>query len=196
MNKISPKIYLTTKLLFITSLVVVLLVVLAVWFWGLGQHKTLFENSLWSTSILSLFFFLFLSINLYRDVKLKDNLGKITDNINRDSLPSFDGFDISGMDIPDAGEGVLGFLLGLLLWLLVSIILVTLIVLLGTIVWIIILLFAAMLYWIFFRALRFAFRHGRQTKNNLKLSIGYALLYTVFYNCWIYGIILAVHYWT
>jgi hypothetical protein len=43
--------------------------------WGVGQHRTLFENSILSTTILSVAFFLFITINLYRGVKLKDDIG-------------------------------------------------------------------------------------------------------------------------
>lgn len=194
-KKIHPKYYLTTKSVFITSLVVAILVILGIWLLGIGKNRTLFENSLLSTSILSAAFFLFLFFGLFYDVKLKDNLGSITDRINTDKIPTLDGLDFSEGSVPDVdGDSVGGIILGLVIWLLVSIVFVFVITFLGAMLWILILVFAAMLYWIFFRALRFVFKNSPKTRQNLSLSLQYALFYTFLYNCWIYGVILATHY--
>jgi hypothetical protein len=49
----------TTKVLFATSLVILSLTVLFVWLFGLGSHRTLFENSFISTWILTTLLFQF-----------------------------------------------------------------------------------------------------------------------------------------
>ncbi|GAA4371648.1 hypothetical protein GCM10023186_00290 [Hymenobacter koreensis] len=60
--------------------------------------------------------------------------------------------------------------------------------------WVVFLVFAAMLYWIFFRALRLVFRHSAECKGQLGKSIRYGLIYTLLYNGWLYSIILLGHY--
>lgn len=194
-KKINPRDYLNTKSVFITSLIGISLTILGIWLLGIGENRTLFENSLLSTSILSLTFFLFLSIGLYNGIKLKDNLGSITDRINADKIPTLDGFDFSEGSVPDVdGDSIGGIILGIIIWLVVSVVLVFVIVFLGALLWILILVFTAMLYWIFFRALRFVFKNSPKTRHNLSLSLQYALFYTLLYNSWIYGIILVSHY--
>ncbi|WP_313578995.1 hypothetical protein [Chishuiella sp.] len=195
MIKNSPsKKYLTTKNIFIISIIVTILTILGIWLLGIGKQRTLFENSLLSTSLLSISFFLFLSINLYNGTKLKDNLGKITDKINKNNIPDISGIDLSSNHIPDVGEGIGGLILGLILWFIISVVLIFLITFLGAVLWIMILIFTAMLYWIFFRALRLVFKNSTKTHNNLILSVFYAFVYTILYNFWIYGIILTSHY--
>ncbi len=186
--------YLTTKTITIITLIVITITILSIWLFGLGKNRTLFENSILSTSILSLIFFLFITIGLYQGVKLKDNIGKITDKINTKKLSNLDGADFSGMDIPEGGDGIAGVIIGIILWILFSFVLLFVLYFLGTILWILILVFAAMLYWIFFRALRLVFKNSSKCRGNLALSAGYGLLYTILYNCWIYGIIFASHY--
>jgi hypothetical protein len=194
-NSSSERVFLTTKTTFIISLIVMVLTILGIWLFGIGENRSLFQNSILSTSVLSVAFFLFLMINLYRGVKLKDNLGKITDKIDKKYLPDFAGTEISGDSIPDVdGDSVGGVILGIFAWILFSIILVFLLWILGTVLWVSILIFASMLYWIFFRALRFAFKHSKECKGNLALSAGYALVYTILYNSWIFAILYLSNY--
>ena len=190
----SRKIFITTKSIFSVSLGVILLTILAVWLFGLGQHRTLYENSLLSTSVLSAAFFLFLVVSLYKGIKLKDDIGRITDKIKTENLPDMSmGLDLPS-GIPDAGEGLAGILLGILAWIVFSFLLVMLIWVFGTLMWAMILAFVAMLYWIFFRALRLVFKKSKACRGNLKASLAYALGYTVLYIFWIYGIILITHF--
>jgi len=192
--KINRK-YLTGKKVFIVSLLVMAMTILAIWLFGLGQHRTLFENSILSTTILSIAFFLFLTIGLYNGVKLKDDLGKITDKINKNNMSDISGLDLPGGDIPDVdGDEIGGIIVGILAWILVSVVLIFLIWFFGAILWTLVLVFAAMLYWIFFRALRLAFKNSNKCKNDLLKSIYYSVAYTILYNFWIYGIIIASHY--
>jgi len=186
--------FVTSRTIITVSIIVAVLTILSIWFFGLGQHRTIFENSLLSTSILSIAFFLFLTIGLYKGIKLKDDIGKITDKIKIDKMPDLStGLELPG-DIPDAGEGFAGIILGILAWFLVSILLLLFIWFFGAVFWTMILVFAAMLYWILFRALRLVFKNSNKCKENLSRSVAYGLGYTTLYNFWIYGIILATHY--
>ena len=68
----------TTGMVFTISVLIAVLTILSIWLFGLGSRRTLFENSMFSTSLLSVAFFLFISIGLYRGIKLKDDIGEIS----------------------------------------------------------------------------------------------------------------------
>jgi hypothetical protein len=182
----------TTKDILIISMIVAGLTILAVWLFGLGQHRSVFENSILSTSILSISFCLFVSIGLYNGIKLKDDLGKVTDKISFEKAPQ--GTPEFLPEIPDAGDGVEGFLLSLLLWLLFSGLILIVIWFFGAVFWAMLLVFTAMLYWIFFRALRLVFKKSSLCKGQVRKSIQYGIGYTLLYNFWIYAIMLISHY--
>jgi hypothetical protein len=183
----------TTNSVFSISLIVIALTIISIWLFGLGQHRTIFINSIFSTSVLSTSFFLFLTIGLYRGIKLKDNIGKITDKLNITKPDLSGGFDIAP-DIPDIGEGIEGLIVSVLFWLFFSVILLIFIWLFGAIFWTMVLFFIAMLYWIFFRTLRLVFKNSIKCKDNLFKSIAYGIGYTTLYNFWIYGIIFSSHF--
>ena len=65
-------------------------------------------------------------------------------------------------DLPDLGEGIAGVILGILAWVLFSVLLLLFIWLFGAIVWTMILVFAAMLYWIFFSCTKTGFQKFKQ----------------------------------
>lgn len=174
-----------SRSIFAVSLFVMTITVLAVWLLGLGSHQTLFVNSLWSVSLLSGFFLLFIVAGLYRGIKLRDDVGRITDRFRYRSWG-----DLSGLDLSDGCGDELG---GIFAWIFAAIAAVLLILLLGNVLWWLILVFAAMLYWIFFRALRLVFRKSPVCRGHLLKSIGYGLWYTLLYNCWIYAVIMAAH---
>ena len=188
--------YITTKSIFFITLLVATLTVLSVWLFGLDKHRTLFVNAILSASILSLAFFSFLSINLYRGIKMKDDLGKITDNLSKSHFPNLsEGVEFPS-ELPDVrkGDDCGGIVLGIILWILIAILFVAVIWFFGALLWSMILIFAAMLYWIFFRALRLVFKSSNACKDNLSKSLRYGFAYTLLYNFWIYGIILSAHY--
>ncbi|MEI6410218.1 MAG: hypothetical protein WCR52_12600 [Bacteroidota bacterium] len=62
--------YWTTKTAFSLTLTVALLTIIGIWLFGLGKHRSLYNNSILSTTILALGFFLFLTIGLYKGIKL------------------------------------------------------------------------------------------------------------------------------
>jgi hypothetical protein len=195
-NDIKPidKKLVTSKTVFTVTIVVIVLTILSIWLFGLGQHRTIFENSILSTTILSVAFFLFLTVGLYKGIKLKDDIGKLTDKIKIDKIPDLSGGLELSSDIPDVGEGISVIILGILAWFLFSILILLFIWFFGAVIWTMILVFAAMLYWIFFRALRLVFKNSNKCKGDLTSSIAYGIGYTILYNFWIYGIILATHY--
>lgn len=178
----------------IVSCVVVSLTTVAVWLFGLGQHRSLFANSLISTTILFAAFFLFITVGLYHGVKLRDDVGRLTDRISRkhfpgtsglESLPSFDGHD-SG--------GILGILAAIVMAVVVAILAIFVIWLVGAVLWTGILIFAAMLYWVFFRALRLVFKNSNRCRGQLGASLGQGLWHASLYTVWIYAVIYAAHY--
>jgi len=183
----------TTKTVFTVTIIVIALTILSIWLFGLGQHRTIFENSIISTSILSLAFFLFLTIGLYKGIKLKDNIGKLTDKLKPSKIPDFSQATY-GADFISVGEGIGGIILSIVLWVVITILIGLFLWLFGAVLWTGIIVFIAMLYWIFFRALRLVFKNSNKCQGNLTISTLYGLGYTLLYNFWIYGIILATHY--
>ena len=183
----------TTKTVFTVTIIVTVLTIVSIWLFGLGQHRTIFENSLLSTSILSIVFFLFLTIGLYKGIKLKDDIGKLTDKLRPSKIPNLAEAG-QGADFIHVGDGIEGIILSIVLWVVMTILIGLFLWVFGAVLWTGIIVFIAMLYWIFFRALRLVFKNSNICKGNLATSIAYGLGYTTLYNFWIYGIILATHY--
>ncbi|NNT72357.1 hypothetical protein HKT18_09040 [Flavobacterium sp. IMCC34852] len=184
-----------TGSLFAISLIVIVLTILSVWFYGIGKHQTVIENSLLSTSILSIAFFLFISISLYNGTKLKDNIGKITDKFNINKIEPLKEITTNNTDGFDVADGIGGIVLSIILWIITTIVISYLFFFLGAIIWLSILIFLAMLYWIFFRALRLIFKKSAECSGNVDRSIFYGILYTMLYNFWIYVIIFLTEYY-
>ncbi|WP_294226269.1 hypothetical protein [uncultured Chryseobacterium sp.] len=195
--KIPQRYFLETRFLSYSTVVIIVLVVLSVWISGTGSHRSLFQNSILSISILAVVLFLFISLGLYYGLKLKDNIGPI---VNREKIteykkkrPKVDSFDLP--DISFGGETGCGELIfSVILWILFSVVLIFLLYFLGIFFWVVILLFTATLYWIFFRALRLVFKNSRYCKGKLLKSFGFGFFYSFLYISWIYGIIFLVHY--
>ena len=183
----------TSKTVFTVTIVVIVLTTLSIWLFGLGKHRTIFANSILSTSILSVAFFLFLTVGLYKGIKLKDDIGKLTDKLKPSKIPNLADA-AAGGDFIHVSDGIEGIILNIVLWVVVTILIALFLWLFGAVVWTGIIVFIAMLYWIFFRALRLFLKYSNKCKGNLTTSIAYGLGYTTLYNFWIYGIILATHY--
>lgn len=183
------RILINSKISFFITLTVVIVTIFSVWLYGLGNHRTIIENSLISTSILSISFFLFISIGLYNGVKLKDNLGKMTNIIDLEKLKFLKnnsgefGFDF--IDFDEVG----GIIVSLILWIIVSVFIGYAFFYFGAIIWVTLITFIAMLYWVFFRALRLVFKNANECNGKIVKSCLYGLGYTLMYNFWIYLII-------
>lgn len=193
--KPSRKYFLETKLLSFSTLVIIILVILSVWLSGKEDHRSLFQNSILSTSILAGALFLFISLGLYYGLKLKDNVGNILNKERlkkySDKTPVMDGFDF---DPPAVGDGIGGAVLSAVVWFIFSILLIFLSYFLGLFFWSAILLLSAMLYWIFFRALRHVFKNSGRCKGDIVKSFRLGFLYSFLYIFWIYGIIFLINY--
>lgn len=190
-----PKTYqlIETKDVFTISLIVTVLTILSVYFWGLGRHNTFFENSIISTSILSFAFFTFITFGLYKGMKLKDNVGLIVDK-----LKPVDTSNVSpnlASEPVDVGDGIGGIVLSILLWIVMAIVVSIALWIFANVLAVVVLTFIAMLYWVFFRALRLVFKNSNKSKGNLMESIKLGLTYTTLYNFWIYGIFILTVYW-
>lgn len=186
-----------SRIVFIITLLVIALTVVGVYLWGLGSHHTFFENSFLSTTILSAAFCSFITVGLFHGIKLKDNVGRITDKIKSEELPEMP--DISPtepvVDIgDDFGGMILSIVINILLWIVTAVVLAVVLWVFGQLLVISLLAFAAMLYWIFFRALRLVFKNSKRTKGDLPMSVIYGVFYTFLYNFWIYGILFLVAY--
>lgn len=115
---------LNSKNIFIITLIVIPLTIISVWLFGLGNHSSFFENSLLSTTILSITFFLFITIGLFKGIKIKDNLGEITDRFDPSKIDFIKEAvtDRSIEDAPDVGEGFFGIIISLILWFVMAVI--------------------------------------------------------------------------
>ncbi len=190
-----PKTYrlVKTRDVFTISVIVTTLTILCVYFWGLGRHNAFFENSLISTTILSIAFFLFITIGLFNGIKLKDNLGQIIDRFKTVDTSSISS-NLTSSEPIEVGEGIGGFILSILLWILMAIVFSIALWIFSNVLVIVVLTFIAMLYWIFFRALRLVFKNSNKSKGDLIESIKWGLTYTTLYNFWIYGIFMLTIY--
>ena len=102
MTKIRQRWYfVNSKSIFTISLIVMVATIVIIWLQGLNEERSIWRNGQYSTALLAVFFFLFLTIGLYNGFKLRDNLGKIIDKF-RWKKPDID-LDISSGDLPDLG---------------------------------------------------------------------------------------------
>ena len=190
-----PKTYrlVESKDVFKISLIVTALTILGVYFWGLGRHNTFFENSIISTTTLSIAFLSFITIGLFTGIKLKDNLGQIVDRFRTIDTSNISSNLVSSDPI-DVGEGIVGIIISLFLWIVMAVVFAIALWIFSNVLVIAILTFIAMLYWVFFRALRLVFKNSNRTKGDLMESIKWGLTYTILYNFWIYGIFILTSY--
>ncbi|WP_131726208.1 hypothetical protein [Chryseobacterium sp. Leaf405] len=137
----------------------------------------------------------FYQFGLVYGLKLKENIGNILtkERIKKmsDKTPEMGSFDFDG---PAVGDGIGGIILSIILWILISVVFIFLLYCLGVFFWVVILLFTALLYWIFFRALRLVFKNSKHCKGNLLKSFAFGFFYSFLYISWIYGIIFLVNY--
>ncbi|MDP9955614.1 hypothetical protein J2X97_001251 [Epilithonimonas hungarica] len=189
------RIFLETKFTFYSSIVIILLVILSVWISGNNSHHTLFQNSILSTSILAIAFFLFVSISLYKGVGLRDNLGKIftKENFNKRMKSTSDFTPDIDFPLMDA-EGIGGIILSILAWIAFTVLALFVLYFVGVFFWSVLLLLLAILYWIYFRALKLIFKNSKHCKDNLFKSLGFGIFYSGLYVSWIYGIIFLLKY--
>ena len=161
--------------------------------------------------LISLCLFAFFTIGLYKGVRLekppKEQLpppadlsalgellshGEIPPVIDLPHLPvdapPLPHLHVDLPGVPDVGDDLIGCLVTLVLWVVVSIVLVFLFWLLAQFLVTVLPALALGLYWVFYRALRIVFAKSRMCKGRLLPSMGYGLVYTVLYTGWIFAV--------
>ncbi|WP_430814144.1 hypothetical protein [Carboxylicivirga sp. RSCT41] len=179
--------YLKGRSVFLISLLVIAVTIVTVYLTGININRSLSSNFYISAGIISASLFLFMTYGLFYGIGLKDNFPRFK-SFNRGEFIAQSGI-VPNMPDVDAGEGIAGIIVSILLWILMSIVFVVLLIVLEAALWFTFFIIIAMLYWLFFRALRLVFSKSAVTKNNLGLSIVYALAYTAAYTGWIFAIV-------
>ena len=179
--------YLKGKSVFIVSLLVIGITILTVYLTGENYNRTVTSNLYLSLSIIGTALFLFMTYGLYKGIGLTDNFPKFREFKSGDLFvhPS------TTPDVPsiDIGDGIGGIIMSILLWIGMTILLFVLLILLEAFFWISVFIILAMLYWVFFRALKFVFSKSTETKGDIGNSVIYSLAYTIMYLGWIFGIV-------
>jgi len=170
---------------------------LVVYLTGLKSHRSLYLNSLITTTILSFVFFCFITVGLFRGWKLKDTIGNLTHYFSRLKKPknsdggsgSFDG--LEAFEVADSPEGCV---FAIILWVVVGLFGTVILWAIGAFFWGIILVMAGLLYWVIFRAFRLILKNSASCKGNISRSLQIAVAYSLLYSFWIYAIIYFSHY--
>lgn len=113
-------------------------------------------------------------------------------SVAADVIGSIDVKDIDLPDLSDSGDDLVGCLLAIVLWIGVTLLIIVLLPILIDLVWAVAFIVIAVLYWIFYRALRVVFIRSRQCRGNLPRSLGYAAFYTLLYTGWLFVVLLIV----
>ncbi len=178
--------YLRGKSVFVVSLIVVGVTILTVYLTGINYNRTVTSNLYLSLSIIGLFLFTFMVYGLYQGIGLVDNFPKYKDLTSRDLLSTTG--DYTSMPSLDLSEGPGGVLVSIILWIVMTIIFLVLLLVLEAMLWLSLFVILAMLYWVFFRALRLVFSKTEETKGDIAKSLAYSLGYTCLFTGWIFGI--------
>tara|TARA_R110002096_G_scaffold49780_4_gene131224 strand:+ start:474 stop:1052 length:579 start_codon:yes stop_codon:yes gene_type:complete len=179
--------YLKGKSVFIVSLLVIGITILTVYLTGINFSRSLTFNLYLSLGIIATALFIFMTYGLYKGIGLIDNFPKFRNfkrgDIMGNASPTFDTPTI------EVGDGIGGLILSILLWIGMTILIIILLIVLEAIFWFSLFIILAMLYWIFFRALKFVFNKSKDTKGDIGISAVYSLTYTLLYVGWIFGIV-------
>lgn len=192
----------SSRFLFLAFLLALGVTILTVFITGLDIHRSLYSNTLITLSIITTCFILFLTAGLYLGLEMKDTLDEIDiknakfTNIDRSGANAIDGAEL-GLEVANAGAegGIEGCLFGILVWILVTVGFSFLLFFFESILLASLLLFAGALYWIFFRAVGLVLKQSERCEDKFWKSLGLATFYSLLYSGWIYGMVIAVHYW-
>ena len=166
---------------------------IAVYFTGVSDHRSLYANAIITTTILTAIFFFFITLGLYKGWKLKETVGKVKEFFklkfssrlqNDNTSHSFDI--LSTMEFGDDGEGCL---VSIIYWILAGIIGAVLLVIFGEFFFGIITFLGAVIYWLVYRSFRLIFKNSPKCIGNLYKSVTVAAKFTILYFAWIYIII-------
>jgi len=185
----AKKTYLKGKSVFIVSILVVGVTLLLVYLTGKPDHRTITSNAYLSLSIIGGVLFIFMTYGLFKGIGLIDNFPKFK-NFKSENTVSDSGMIPNVPDMPDIEIDGLGeLLLAILFWIVMTAVVIVLLLFLEAFFWYVLFVFLAMLYWVFFRALRLVFSKSSKTKGNIGISTVYSLIYTTLYLSWMYGIV-------
>jgi hypothetical protein len=194
------------KWIFIGALLIMTGTILTVYLTGFNSSRSLVENAAISLSILSTICFGFLTASLYYGIKLKDDVGDLTRKVkwlsNSATEVVADVPDVAGKSggkgsiLPDLdiGDGADEIAAAVFAWIAVTITFIAFLFLFETVIWAFVLLIAAMLYWVFFRAVRLVLKNSPKCRGNFSKAALYGLGYTLLYSSWMYAILLCVKY--
>jgi hypothetical protein len=159
----------------------------------LGHRSAIVEAEI-TLGIVAAALMLFLTMGLYRGVRVQRETMEFYWPDQRSILDGFNGSSLP--DIPDlgidAGEGCLAAIVGLVAAVILGILLLILTWLLINLVWAVWLVLMIALFWVFNRALRIVFARARTCRGNLPNSLRYAALYTLLYTSWLFGLLWAI----
>lgn len=178
--------YLKGKSVFIVSLLVIGVTSITVYLTGIHYNRSLTSNLYLSLGIIATALFLFMAYGLYTGIGLIDNFPKFKNFKRGDIMGHAPAFDAPSVEI---GNGIGNLILSTLLWIGMTILFIILLAVLEAIFWFSLFILLAMLYWIFFSALRFVFNKSKDTKGDIGISAVYSLTYTLLYVGWIFGIV-------
>jgi hypothetical protein len=183
----NKKEYLKGKSVFIVSLFVIGITILTVYLTGENYSRNITSNLYLSLSIIGTALFVFMTFGLYKGIRLIDNFPKFKEFKTGDFIEQ----SVTVPDLPsiEVEDGIGGLILSIVLWIGMTILVFLLLILLEAFFWISIFIILAMLYWVFFRALKFVFSKSTETKGDIGISAFYSLIYTVLYLGWIFGIV-------
>lgn len=200
---------LNTKVVALITLPVIVTITVLVF---VLSDRSIFVESQITLAVISLCLFVFLATGLYRGVRLerpaKDELDRSVEQYETRKTttghhpadifgllfsfgPTTSHVDLPHIDLPgssDVGDDLVGCLLSLVLWIVVLGLLAILIWMLAQFI-AALPIFAVVLYWIFYRALRVVFARSKVCQGRLLRSMGYGLLYTMLYTGWIFALL-------
>jgi len=170
-------------------MIVIGVTLLTVYLTGVNYNRTVTSNLYLSLLIIGSSLFLFMTYGLFKGIDLTDNFPKFRRFKSGDFLPTSGEF--PDVDLPSIsiGEGIGEVIVSILLWIGMTILFFILLFVLEAAFWISIFIILAMLYWVFFRALRLVFSRSTKTKGDIGLSASYSIMYTILYLGWLAGIV-------
>ena len=158
--------------------------------------------------IIAVGLFVFLTVGLYFGVRLEQPTEKEPEKLEMGAidpvivgLPVVDvpKIDLGIPDVGDAGNDLVGCLVSIVLWIVITLALTFLFWLLVQMLAFVLPWVLLVLYWMFYRALKLVFEKTAVTRGHLLPSLGYALLFTVLYTGWLFlllGALQWIRMWT
>lgn len=116
---------------------------------------------------------------------MKEDLGKVVEKPKFESIAS---------EISYFANGGISEIEAIFLFIVLIPVFIALILNFAIFFWTAILIFIAIFYWIFYKAIKFAFRQSLVCQNNIIKSFIYSFVFTLTYTLWFFTIILGVHY--